>query len=122
MAKRRKTINLARFKLDEDDPKTVTLETLNGEDEIAASDRAYIAGGPNGIVTPSRIEEQYVAQAIVEVNGTAVPPPYVDWSKWSGRCRDFVRAAFHRLGSAQPKDMADFLKAEFAEDELGGQR
>ena len=115
----KKTLKLERFKLEEGDPKTVTLVTLSGEEEILASDRAWAGAG--GQTTPARIEEEYIAQAIVEVDGQPVMPPFVPWKKWSGRCRDFVRAAFHRMGSASPKDLKDFLAAEFGEGELGKQ-
>jgi hypothetical protein len=102
--KQQKTVNLARFKLE---IASVTLEQLDGEEEIAALERA------NG--SPSAGMEQLVAQSIVAVDGEAVVRPYVDWKKWKSRTRDFVRSAFHRYCSASAKELDDFLKAEFGE-------
>lgn len=102
--KQQKTVNLARFKLE---IASVTLEQLDGEAEIAALERA------NG--SPTAGMEQLVAECIVAVDGQEVVRPYVDWKKWKSRTRDFVRAAFHRFCSASPKELEDFLKAEFGE-------
>jgi hypothetical protein len=102
--KQTKTINFSRFKLE---ISSITLEQLDGEAELAALERANgsAAGGM----------EQLVAEAIVAVDGQEVVRPYVEWKKWTSRTRDFVRAAFNRFCSATPKEIDDFLKAEFGE-------
>lgn len=108
MERHRKTVNLEHLKLD---VRSVTLEELDGEAEIAALERA------NG--SPREGQEQLVAEAIVAVDGQEVVRPYVEWKRWKSRTRDFVRGAFNRLNSASPKEMEAFLQAEFGADEPG---
>lgn len=111
--KEQKTFNLARFKLD---ISSITLEQLDGEAELAALERA------NGSSTGGM--EQLVAESIVQVDGQEVVRPFVEWKRWTSRTRDFVRMAFHRYCSATPKELEDFVKAEFGEAgaELGAPR
>lgn len=110
--KQTKTLQLERYKLKDENGETVrmvVLEELNGEEELDAIER----GGMSG----ARANEQMIAQMISHVNGEEVTRPYLRWTKWPSRTRDFIRRAAHRLNSASEKELADFERAVFGEDE-----
>lgn len=88
---------------------------IDGEEELAALDRAQAAMPAGRSPTGLLITEHQVAQAILSVNGAPVARPFLGWKRWPSDTRDLVRAAAIRMNSIAPKKMEDFLAAEFGE-------
>lgn len=105
----KRTFNVEKYKLRMDGGKKLSsfaIAELEGPEELDAIQR----GGSSGVM----IQEQLVAQAIVEVNGEAVPvTPFTTWSKWPSRTREFVRNAYQKVNGASTKELEDFDKAGF---------
>jgi len=114
---RTKVFDVRKYKLQITDPanpsRRIPLESFelretNGEDDIAAAERAAAAGGKS--VTSYR--NDVISEAFVSVNGEPVVSPF-GWRTWPSKTRDFVVLAFTKMNDAPPKDLEDFEKAAF---------
>jgi len=92
-----------------------TLRELDGEDELAALERACVAAPADRMPTGSLVIDHQVAESFIAVNGNSVQSPYLAWRKWPAKSRDFVRAAWGKMNDAPRKDVDDFLAAAFGD-------
>jgi hypothetical protein len=124
--KKQRTFKVAKYGLkipplsgqDTDDEDEVHLESfairrMNGEDEIAAIEMASAAAAAGKQPSGAAILDYTIASAIAEVNGVAVPQPFLGWRKWPANVRDFVRTAFTKMNDAPADALKDFVAAEF---------
>src|SRR5689334_13985441 len=105
---RSKTFSVGKYKLTIPDPKDpakrVPLESFElreciGDDMIAAAERA----GASNV----SLKNAMIAEAFIAVNGESVVAPFVGWSKWPLKVRDFVAIAFARMNDAATSELVD---------------
>jgi hypothetical protein len=87
------------------------LREINGEDEIAALDRAREKMPSGRLPGPEDVAEENISEAFVSVNGSPVIAPWGGHRKWPAKVRDFLRVAFRSLNDADQEDIQDFAKA-----------
>lgn len=119
------TFDLKKYKLTIPDPTvedaarapmipltSITIRDLDGEDELAAIDRARTMAPSGRDPSATEVFEETMSIALIEINGAA--PPIVPWRghvKWKAKVRDFLRIAFRVVNDASPEDLADFRAA-----------
>lgn len=102
--------NLGKYGITE--IKSFTLRRLKGDDEIAAYDRTGSGSGAGAI---ARIREELMAEAIVEIDGTPVPSPHIEWKGYERQTRSVMRMAFDQFVDLTDEAAELFLAQEFPE-------
>lgn len=122
------TIDFVKMKIKGVSVKSLTMRELNGDDSEAAAARVVNANTNmvHGFLISRAHNEQCIADSIVEVDGSPVITPYVDWKKWNLRTREFVLNAYNRMNGATQTEMDDFFVqtglADAAESASAGSR
>ena len=112
MPKLKKTIDLTKYGLD---IKKIEMQTLDGNDHIAAAMRVLPLDGKPMDPHLFRImlQAQMIAGSITKVDGVDQPGSCQDSIKWSIRTREFVGIAFDYMNGISGDEREGFM-AELA--------
>lgn len=105
-------IDFAKLKIKGTTVKSLVLRELIGDDSDAAAARVVASDMKqvHGFLLSRAHTEQCIADAITHVNGDPIITPYLAWTKWNLRTREFVIAAYNRMNSTTEAELNDFFK------------